>query len=108
LILTNTNTYSSETLVSAGTLLVNGSLSNSAVTVNAGAFGGNGTVGSTLDLLDGSFHVVDLSDAPQVSGTVTLYAGFGIDDLAGLSWESVADVKIALLIGRSISASSES
>jgi len=45
---TNTNTYTGATIVNAGTLLVNGSQSASAVTVNSGAIlgGTNGTVGT--------------------------------------------------------------
>ena len=42
---TATNTYSGGTTISAGTLLVNGSLGNTAVSVNAGAtLGGLGTI----------------------------------------------------------------
>ena len=48
LTLSNTNTYTGATTVNAGTLLVNGSQSGSAVTVNSGAIlgGTNGTVGA--------------------------------------------------------------
>jgi len=99
LALSGDNTYTGATLVSAGTLLVNGSLGNSAVTVNGGAFGGSGTIGSALDLTAGSFHVVDLFDALQVTGTVTLYAGFGVKDLAGLDWGSVANDTYTLIDG---------
>jgi autotransporter-associated beta strand protein len=98
-VLGGASTYTGATIVSAGTLLVNGSLGNSAVTVNGGTFGGTGTIGSTLDLVSGKFHVADLFDALQVTGTVTLYAGFGIDDLAGLTWGSVADDTYTLING---------
>jgi autotransporter-associated beta strand protein len=98
--LAGTSTYTGATTVSAGTLLVNGALGNSAVTVNSGAFGGSGTIGSTLTLNSGTlFHVVDLFDALQVSGAVTLYAGFGIDDLAGITWGSVAADTYTLIDG---------
>jgi hypothetical protein len=43
--------------------------------------------------------VVDLFDALQVSGAVTLYAGFGIDDLAGITWGSVAADTYTLIDG---------
>lgn len=47
LTLTATNTYSGATTVGAGKLVVNGAISNSAVTVtNAGTLGGSGTVGA--------------------------------------------------------------
>ncbi len=98
-ILSGVNVTTGAVTVSAGTLLVNGSLGNSAVTVNAGAFGGSGMIGSTLNLTSGSFHVVDLLDALRVTGTVTLYAGFGVDDLAGLTWDSVADGTYSLIDG---------
>lgn len=41
-----TDTYTGATTVSLGTLNVNGSIANSAVTVNGGALGGTGTVGA--------------------------------------------------------------
>jgi autotransporter-associated beta strand protein len=46
LTLTGTNTYAGPTTVDAGKLVVNGSIANSATTINAGAtLGGTGTVG---------------------------------------------------------------
>jgi autotransporter-associated beta strand protein len=98
-IITGTHTYTGATTVSAGTLLVNGSLGNTAVTVSAGAFGGTGTIGSTLNLTSGSFHVADLNDALAVSGTITLYAGFGIDDLAGIDWGTTGSGTYTLISG---------
>ncbi|NLF72355.1 MAG: hypothetical protein GX575_25245, partial [Candidatus Anammoximicrobium sp.] len=54
--LTATNTYSGPTTVSNGTLLVNGSIADSAVTVQAGAtLGGTGTTGP-LTIAAGGFH----------------------------------------------------
>ena len=43
--------------------------------------------------------MADLFDALQVTGTVTLYAGFGIDDLTGLDWGSVATGTYTLING---------
>jgi autotransporter-associated beta strand protein len=98
--LSGSSTYTGTTLVSAGTLLVNGSLGGSAVTVDSGAFGGSGTIGSTLGLNAGTFfHVVDLMDPLAVSGTVTIYAGFGVDDLAGLNWGTVSAGTYTLIDG---------
>lgn len=55
LTLTGNSTYGGATLVSAGTLLVNGSLGSSAVTVNSGArVGGSGTVGA-VTVTSGAF-----------------------------------------------------
>lgn len=99
LILEGTNTYTGATLVSAGTLIVNGSLGDTAVTVDGGAFGGTGAIGSILSITSGSFHVADINDALQVAGLVTLYAGFGVDDLTGLTWGSVANGTYTLIDG---------
>jgi autotransporter-associated beta strand protein len=56
LILTAANTYTGPTTISAGTLIVNGSIASSAVTVNAGAtLAGTGTVGATTILSGGTF-----------------------------------------------------
>ncbi|MCX6878225.1 MAG: autotransporter-associated beta strand repeat-containing protein, partial [Verrucomicrobia bacterium] len=101
LVLSNTNTYTGATTVSAGTLLVNGALGNTAVAVNStGTVGGSGSIGGSLSLNSGSsFHVVDLLDALAVTGTVTIYNGFGVDDLAGITWGSVADGTYTLING---------
>jgi len=91
-ILSGDNTYTGATLVNAGTLLVNGSLANTAVTVADGAiFGGTGTLGGTLNFADDSFfQVVDLNNALGVTGNVTFGSGFGIENLLGIDWDTVA------------------
>jgi autotransporter-associated beta strand protein/T5SS/PEP-CTERM-associated repeat protein len=56
LVLAAANTYSGPTTVSAGALVVNGSIANSAVRVNAGALlAGTGTVGATTIASGGTF-----------------------------------------------------
>ena len=47
LVLSGNNTYTGPTTVNAGTLTVNGSIANSAITVNAGTLAGTGTLGKT-------------------------------------------------------------
>jgi hypothetical protein len=42
---------------------------------------------------------LDLADALDVTGTVTIFSGFGVDDLAGLVWGSVADGTYTLING---------
>ena len=101
-IISGTSTYTGATTVSAGTLLVSGALGNSAVGVsNAGtAFGGSGSLGGSLTLnADTLFYVADLSDPLFVTGTVSLYSGFGVDDLAGLTWSSVNNGTYTLIGG---------
>jgi fibronectin-binding autotransporter adhesin len=92
LTLSGSNTYSGTTNVSAGTLLVTGSLGNTAVTVANGAtFGGTGTLGGDLGLgADSFFQVVDLDSPLAVNGTITFGSGFGIANLLGLDWETLA------------------
>ena len=79
------------TTVSAGTLLVNGSLSNTAVSVAAAAtIAGTGSLGGTLALDGASFlEVKDFSDALTVAGTITFGTGFGISNLTGIDWSSL-------------------
>ena len=81
LTLSGTNTYTGNTTISTGTLLVNGSTaSGSAVTVASGAtLGGTNTVGGTVNWQSGSsalFTVTTVSGANttplKVSGSVTL------------------------------------
>jgi fibronectin-binding autotransporter adhesin len=101
-IISGTSTYTGATNVSAGTLLVTGALGNSAVGVsNAGtAFGGSGSLAGSLTLNVGTiFYVADLSDPLLVTGSVSLYSGFGVDDLAGLTWSSVNNGTYTLIGG---------
>ena len=82
LTLAGANTYSGNTAVNEGTLLVNGSLGAGAVTVSSGAtLGGTGTVGGNVDWqlaaaaafsLTPTNAVGSNSTALTVSGTVTL------------------------------------
>jgi fibronectin-binding autotransporter adhesin len=101
-IISGTSTYTGATTVSAGTLLVSGALGNSAVGVsNAGtAFGGSGSLAGSLTLNVGTiFYVADLSDPLLVTGSVSLYSDFGVDDLAGLTWSSVNNGTYTLIGG---------
>ena len=97
--LSGTSTYTGTTTVSAGTLLVTGALGATSVSVNGGAFGGTGTVSGALSINNGFFHVVDLLDALTVSGSINLFSGFGVDDLSGINWGSVADGTYTLISG---------
>lgn len=99
MVLAGNNSYDGATIVSAGTLLVTGALGNTAVTVDGGAFGGTGTVGGSLTITSGFFHVADLADSLAVAGTVNLFAGFGIDDLTGVDWDNIGNGTYTLISG---------
>ena len=98
-VLTGANTYTGETFVSAGALLLSstGSLAaGSAVTVaSGGAIGGEGTISGNLTLNSGAKFVFDLNDNPlTVSGTFALNNTFGVDDLVtsslgAINWSTV-------------------
>ncbi len=91
-ILSLANTYTGATTVSAGTLLVTGSLGNTAVSVAADAvLGGTGSIGGSVDFATGSlFEVMNLNTPLTVSGNVSFGEGFGIANLRGINWSSVA------------------
>ena len=102
--LSGTSTYTGATSVNAGTLLVTGALGNTAVTVSPGAtVGGGGSIGGTLSFGINSFFdifaAVENNDPLSVTGTVTFAGGFGIDNLTGVNWDTVADGTYTLLTG---------
>lgn len=85
------NTYTGATLVSAGTLLVTGSLGNTAVAVGSnGTIGGGGSIGGSVAFAAGAKLTINLADILTVSGPVS-FANFGFDDLVGFDVET-ADV----------------
>jgi fibronectin-binding autotransporter adhesin len=68
------NTYSGPTTISGGALIVNGKLTNSAVTVTSGKLGGSGTVKS----ISGGAGSVEPGNSPGVLTTETV-AGASLD-----------------------------
>ncbi len=87
LTLSAANTYAGNTLVSAGTLLVNGSITSSSLTtVASGAtLGGSGSLAATL-IQSGGFH------APGTSpGIQTITNGLEYQSAATLTWELFAN-----------------
>jgi YVTN family beta-propeller protein/autotransporter-associated beta strand protein len=75
-ILTAANSYSGATTVNAGTLTVNGSIANSAVTVNAGAMlAGIGTVGATTIMSGGTFAPGNSPGTMTVQGNLAFQSG---------------------------------
>ncbi len=76
LTLSGTNSYTGATTVSAGKLLVNGSLSSSSVTVATGAtFGGNATLPTLTVQSGGSLSPGNSIGTTTVSGNLTLNPG---------------------------------
>jgi autotransporter-associated beta strand protein len=97
------NTYTGATLVSAGTLLVNGSLGNTAVSVGSnGTIGGTGSISGSVAFADGAKLTINLADILTVSGPVT-FADFGFDDLVGFDVETAELGTHTLLAGSNIS-----
>ena len=78
LVLTANNTYSGPTTVSAGTLIVNGSIANSAVTVNPGAvLAGTGAVGAITITSGATFApgAAATTGAMTVAGNLAFQSG---------------------------------
>ena len=83
LILSGANTYHGATTVEAGTLLVDGSISNSTTTVqNGGTLGGHGTTGAVTVQSGGHFAP---GDSPGVlhTGDLSLTSGASFDEQIG-------------------------
>ena len=75
-VLTAMNTYTGPTFVNAGTLIVNGSIANSAVTVNSGAtLAGIGTVGATTINNGGTFAPGTSPGTMTVAGNLAFQSG---------------------------------
>jgi fibronectin-binding autotransporter adhesin len=83
--------YSGATTVSAGTLLVNGALGNTPVTVDAtGTIGGTGSLGGSLSFGATSvLKVIDFNDPLAVADSITFGSGFGIANLTGIDWDTL-------------------
>lgn len=80
------NTYTGETVVSAGTLFVSGAIGTGNVSVASdGTIGGGGSLGGDLSLDAGAKFLFSETATLSVAGTVSLASSFGVDDLVGLS-----------------------
>jgi autotransporter-associated beta strand protein len=76
LVLAGTDTYRGPTTVAAGTLTVNGSIANSAVTVNSGAMlSGTGTVGATTINSGATFAPGNSPGTMTVQGNLAFQSG---------------------------------
>jgi T5SS/PEP-CTERM-associated repeat protein len=100
--LTGNNSYSGATTVASGSLLVDGEISLSDVSVLHGAgIGGSGTLGGSLSLAAGAQFVFSLTGALTVDGVSVTFGDFGIDDLVGLD-STVANGAYTLIDGTAL------
>jgi autotransporter-associated beta strand protein len=105
MVISSNSIYTGTTTVSAGTLLVIGTLGTSstntgAVSVASGAtLGGTGDIFGSVSLAGDSFlTIVSLADPLKITGSVTFGSGFGIDNLLGVDWDALAlDTKYTLI-----------
>ncbi|MEX1049347.1 MAG: autotransporter-associated beta strand repeat-containing protein [Akkermansiaceae bacterium] len=75
LTLAGTNNYIGATIVSAGTLLVNGSLANTAVSVNGGTLGGTGAITGTVSVANSATLSAGASIESLRTGALTMDSG---------------------------------
>lgn len=73
--LSGASTYTGATTVSAGTLLVNGSLGNTAVAVNAGTLGGIGTIAGSVTVGAATYAPGASPGSLEIAGNLTLGSG---------------------------------
>ncbi len=108
--LAGTNTYLGDTTVSAGTLYVTGSLSSSAVTVDAdatiGGNGGSGTLGNGLTIAaGGSLDLTGATLGSNSTGILSLTGGsltlgnLTFQDLVGWDWANASEGTYELIDG---------
>jgi len=106
LTITGTNTYTGATTVSGGKLTVNGSIADSAVTVQSGAvLSGSGTVGATTIDSGATIAPGNSPGTQSINGDLTWNGGgnydweiFNLAGPAGTGWD-VIDVSDQLLLG---------
>ena len=95
LTLTATNTYSGTTRVAGGGIIINGSIANSAVTVeNGGLLGGSGTVGSLIVQSGGTVSPGNSPGTLNINGDIDWLGGGNYNwqivsatGTAGTSWD---------------------
>lgn len=90
LIIDGTNTYTGGTSVSAGTLVVNGSITGSVTTVSGTTLGGSGTIGGAVTIASGATLAPGNSPGTLNTGDLTINGGtFAIEIGSALAYDSV-------------------
>lgn len=97
--LSGANTYTGATTVSAGTLLVSGSLGATAITVSGGTLGGNGSIGGAVTVDGGGFVSPGASIGTQSLASLVLlgtliaeYDGSGAGSIDMLNVTAALDI----------------
>nr|WP_256593072.1 autotransporter-associated beta strand repeat-containing protein [Pseudomonas sp. 2822-15] len=95
LLLSGDNTFTGNTNVNAGSLLVNGSLNSAAVQVASGAtLGGSGSLGGAVTMADGSTLKAGAA-TPLSVGSLALSSGTALDFTLGAPGASTTAVNVA-------------
>ncbi|WP_342356518.1 autotransporter-associated beta strand repeat-containing protein [Pseudomonas salomonii] len=95
LLLSGHNTFTGNTNVNAGSLLVNGSLNSAAVQVASGAtLGGSGSLGGAVTMADGSTLKAGAA-TPLSVGSLALSSGTALDFTLGAPGASTTAVNVA-------------
>ncbi|WLH82387.1 autotransporter-associated beta strand repeat-containing protein [Pseudomonas sp. FP2338] len=95
LLLTGNNTFTGNTNVNAGSLLVNGNLNSAAVQVASGAtLGGSGNLGGAVTMADGSTLKAGAA-TPLSVGSLALSSGTTLDFALGAPGASTTAVNVA-------------
>ena len=91
LILSGNTSFTGSLTVNAGTLFASGSLGGSYQVGAGSTLLGTGTIGGDLVMDGASFlEIANFADPLTVSGTVTFGNGFGIANLTGIDWDTLA------------------
>jgi fibronectin-binding autotransporter adhesin len=96
LLLTGNSTFTGDTSVNAGSLLVNGTLNSATVQVASGAsLGGSGQLAGTVSLANGSTLAAGTGGTPLSVGALNLSSGTNLDFSLGAPGASTAVVNVA-------------
>jgi len=96
--LTGSNTYEGETDVTAGGLVIDGTVAGLVAVAEDAFIGGAGTIGGNLAFASGAQFLFDVSTTLTVNGSAVTFGDFGITDLIGFS-AAIPDGSYTLIDG---------